>query len=268
MSIPIAIVDAFSDKPFTGNPAAICLLDQQMPDDWMQSVAAEMNLSETAFLVREGGTWRLRWMTPTVEVDLCGHATLASAKYLYAEGIADKTHAIHFDTRSGRLSTELISYNGKEMIAMDLPAIECKPIDLDPALAKALGVQPVRSFRGRFDYLVEFASEEAVRSLTPDLNLLKQFDARGVIVTAQSVAPQEYDYVCRGFFPRSGIDEDPVTGSAHCMLAPFWAKRSGKTNMTGYQASKRGGHVGIELHGDRVKLIGDARIVMKGALQT
>ncbi|HET6511602.1 MAG TPA: PhzF family phenazine biosynthesis protein, partial [Candidatus Kapabacteria bacterium] len=172
--------------------------------------------------------------------------------------------SINFETRSGTLTAKPHA-NG---IALDLPAIATKPIEYPPLLAEALGAAPVQVHRGRFDYLVELGSEGAVRELSPDLYKLKQIEARGVVVTAKAESGSEIDFVSRGFFPQSGIDEDPVTGSAHCMLAPFWSKRLGKTIMTAYQASKRGGYVGLELNGERVTLIGDAAIVMKGELQT
>ncbi len=263
MSIPIALVDAFTDKPFAGNPAAVCLLEHTMPDDWMQSVAMEMNQAETAFLVREDDHYRLRWFTPTVEVDLCGHATLASAKYLYDAGLVDPNTPILFETRSGTLSAT--PENG--MISLDFPSIPSSPVQGSTVIGDALGADPVEVRRGRFDYLVELTSDAAVRTLEPDLSKLKQIEARGIVVTARADEGSNYDYVCRGFFPQSGIDEDPVTGSAHCMLAPFWAERLGKSKMMGYQASSRGGFVGVELIDDRVKLIGQAIIVLRGELQ-
>jgi PhzF family phenazine biosynthesis protein len=266
MSLPIALVDAFTSSAFSGNPAGVCLLEREMPDDWMQNLAAEMNQAETAFLLREGDHYRLRWMTPTVEVDLCGHATIASARYLYSEGLADPTSPIFFETRSGRLSASPVTQNGKDLISLDFPAISTSPIQALTTLSDALGADPVSVHRGRFDYLVELRSDAAVRSLTPDMHKLKQIEARGIVVTAQAASGSDHDYVCRGFFPQSGIDEDPVTGSAHCMLAPFWSERLGKMTMTGYQASKRGGYVQVVLRGDRVDLIGDAVIVLKGEL--
>lgn len=266
MSLPIALVDAFTSKAFAGNPAGVCMLERAMPDEWMQHVASEMNQAETAFLLREDGHYRLRWMTPTVEVDLCGHATIASARYLYNEGIEDPTKPIAFETRSGRLTASPIIQNGKQLIALDFPAIPTSPIQALTSLGDALGADPVSVHRGRFDYLVEMRSDEVVRALQPDFHLLKQIEARGIVVTAPAASGSDYDFVSRGFFPQSGIDEDPVTGSAHCMLAPFWGERLGKTEMTGYQASKRGGYVKLVHRGDRVDLIGDAVIVLKGEL--
>lgn len=276
MSIPIALVDAFTDRAFAGNPAAVCLLSREMPDEWMQSVAAEMNQSETAFLVRQGDHYRLRWLTPTVEVDLCGHATLASARYLYDTGLADASSPIYFETRSGRLTATPMRLGQAEHISLDFPAIPSSPVQQTSALGDALGADPLLVQRGRFDYLVELKSEEAVRSLTPDFHKLKQIEARGIVVTAQADPEQAtsnrkpttaYDFISRGFFPQSGIDEDPVTGSAHCMLAPFWSERLGKREMTGYQASRRGGSVRVELVRDRVHLVGQAVIVLEGQLR-
>lgn len=228
----------------------------------MQSVAAEMNLSETAFLLVEDHHYRLRWMTPTVEVDLCGHATLASAKYLFDKGLASTSKPIVFETRSGKLTATWKS--GK--ISLDFPAIESAPMDPELRLQDALGIVPLRYFRGRFDLLIELASEDQVRGLKPDFRMLKQIPARGIVVTAQADEESEYDYICRGFFPQSGIDEDPVTGSAHCMLAPFWSERLGKNDLLGCQASSRGGLVRVVQLGDRVELIGDAVIVLHGEL--
>jgi PhzF family phenazine biosynthesis protein len=265
MTIPIALVDAFTSKPFAGNPAGVCMLEHAMTDEWMQHVAAEMNQAETAFLIKEDDHYRLRWFTPAVEVDLCGHATLASAKYLYSEGLADPSTPIQFETRSGRLTASPLKQNGEDLISLDFPAIPSSPIQGSSILGDALGADPVAVFRGRFDYLVELRSDDVVRALKPDLHELKKLEARGIVVTAQS-SRDGYDFISRGFFPQSGIDEDPVTGSAHCMLAPFWSERLGKTKMTGYQASSRGGYVGVELVSDRVILIGDAVIVLKGQL--
>jgi PhzF family phenazine biosynthesis protein len=259
----MALVDAFTDKAFSGNPAGVCLLEREMPEEWMQNVAAEMNQAETAFLIKEADHYRLRWFTPAVEVDLCGHATLASAKYLYEMGLSDTSTPISFETRSGRLTA---TPNSKDLISLDFPSIPSSPIQSLSALGDALGADPLLVHRGRFDYLVELKYDAAVRDLQPDLYKLKQFEARGIVVTAQAAPGSNYDFISRGFFPQSGIDEDPVTGSAHCMLAPFWAERLSKTKMTGYQASKRGGYVRVELVGDRVKLIGQAVIVMEGEL--
>jgi len=256
MSVPISVVDAFTDTAFTGNPAAVCLLDEAAPEVWMQSVAAEMNLAETAFLVpRQPGEWDLRWFTPTVEVDLCGHATLASTHVL--------GQAARFHTRSGVLSCAPVTDG---WIEMDFPALEPTVAAADDQLLRALGTVDVYTVAtSRFDLLVELASAEAVRALQPDLGALRALGARGVIVTA--LGDQEgIDMVSRFFAPGAGIDEDPVTGSAHCVLAPFWAARTGRRTLVGHQASKRGGIVRMRLDGDRVMLGGRATTVWSGQL--
>jgi PhzF family phenazine biosynthesis protein len=266
MPYEIAIVDAFTSTPFKGNPAAVCLLDREMPEDLMQRIAAEMNLSETAFLRLDGERYGLRWFTPAVEVDLCGHATIATAKYLYSEGIVPKNKTIEFNTRSGILSAAPVSTGSQELISLDFPAIRSEVIDAGPALAEALGAETIKVRRGRLDYLAILQSDDIVRNLKPDFTALAQIKARGIVVTAKAAEGRDYDFVSRGFFPQSGIMEDPVTGSAHCMLAPYWSEVLGKTSMRGYQASARGGYIGLELRGDRVDLIGDAVIVHKGQL--
>lgn len=261
MSLEIVQVDAFTDRPFRGNPAAVCLLPEPREDEWMQAVAREMNLSETAFLLREKQGFQLRWFTPAVEVDLCGHATLASAHTLWADGHLDGAEVARFHTRSGLLTAE----QDGEWITMDFPA---KPEEqsLAPAdLAGALGAEPVYVGRSHFDLLVELGSEAAVRDLQPDLGRLRAIPARGVIVTSRADSAG-YDFVSRFFAPRVGVDEDPVTGSAHCCLGPFWQKRMGRDSFTAYQASARGGTVRVEVRGDRVRLGGQAVTVMKATL--
>lgn len=261
MNETIFVVDAFADVPFAGNPAAVCLLTGEKDADWMQRVAAEMNLSETAFLIEHAtGEWGLRWFTPKVEVDLCGHATLASAHVLWREcGVSADT--LRFTTRSGLLTAR----REGESVCLDFPADP--PAAAVPAdtLIAALGVEPLWVGRGRDDLLVVLDSAERVRSLAPDMTRLASLDARGVIVTAAGDRP-EYDFVSRFFGPGVGIPEDPVTGSAHCCLAPYWAARLGKSALWGNQASARGGVVGVELHGERVHLLGRAVTVLKGAL--
>ena len=252
--IPILQVDAFTSEPFRGNPAAVCILPGPGEEAWMQAVAAEMNLSETAFLHKEGDAWRLRWFTPTVEVDLCGHATLASAHVLL-EGDGE----VRFLTKSG----ELIARRSGSWIELDFPSLPAQSASAPDGLAEALGAAPVRVGKSRFDYIVELASEEAVRALRVDISRLKEVEARGVIVTSEG---RDYDFVSRFFAPQAGVDEDPVTGSAHCCLAPYWAERLGKTEMTGYQASARGGVVQVRLAGDRVILRGQAVTVLSGEL--
>jgi PhzF family phenazine biosynthesis protein len=260
-------VDAFTDRPFSGNPAAVCLVEGSIDAGWMQSVAAEMNLSETAFLVRlDEASYGLRWFTPAAEVDLCGHATLASAHVLWDEKI-EPFGPLAFETRSGELRAVPA---GDGLIQLDFPA---DPPDVSygggpfsDGLAAALGVPVVGVHRGRFDLLVEVADAEAVRRVAPDLASLAGYDARGVIVTAQGDGLDGADFVSRGFYPATGVDEDPVTGSAHCTLASFWCTRLHRPSLVGWQASPRGGRVGVHLAGARVLLTGRAVTVLRGDL--
>jgi PhzF family phenazine biosynthesis protein len=261
MEVPIFQVDAFTDVPFRGNPAAVCMLDEAADDAWMQAVAAEMNLSETAFLLREGDGFRLRWFTPTVEVALCGHATLASAHTLWEAGYLFPEESARFYTLSGLLTAR--PHEGG--IELDFPAVEAEAALPEPTLLAALGVEARFVGRNKFDYLVEVASAEIVRGLSPDFAALRKLPVRGVMVTAQDESGA-YDFVSRFFGPGAGVDEDPVTGSAHCCLAPYWAKQLGKVAMTAYQASARGGVVQVELVGDRVLLRGQAVTVWRGML--
>lgn len=261
MGIQIVQADAFTNRPFSGNPAAVCVLENAPSDGWMQNVAREMNLSETAFLVPQDGAYELRWFTPAVEVALCGHATLASAHVLWEDGHLAKDKQARFQTRSGLLTADLRG----EWIELDFPATLQQPCDAPPDLLAALGAPALHIGRNKFDYLVEVASEEIVRGLKPDHALLRKLPVRGVIVTARS-SSGEFDFVSRFFAPGSGIDEDPVTGSAHCSLGPFWGARLGKEEMTAYQASPRGGVVRVRLKGARVILGGQAVTVLRGEL--
>jgi PhzF family phenazine biosynthesis protein len=255
-------IDAFTDRPFCGNPAAVCLLEGEKPAEWMQHLAAEMNLSETAFLRRQNGDWSLRWFTPTVEVDLCGHATLASAHALWEEKILPAGEGARFQTRSGLLTAR----RAGEWIELDFPAKPQEPVAPPAGLLEALGVKcATHTGKSAFDYLVELDSEESVRQLEPDHARLRKLPVRGIIVTSRA-ATKEFDFVSRFFAPGSGIDEDPVTGSAHCTLAPFWAARLHKNELVAYQASPRGGVVRVRLDGDRVKLGGRAVTVFRGEL--
>lgn len=247
-------VDAFTGTAFQGNPAAVCLLESRVTHGWMQSVAAEMNLSETAFLLGDS----LRWFTPAVEVTLCGHATLATAHVLYSTGAA--TGLLEFKTASGTLTANRLPDG---MITMDFPAKEVTPGPAPAGLEKALGVTPVRVGKSHLDLLVELDSEETVRSLTPDIAALAAVDARGVIVTARGT---ETDFVSRFFAPTVGVPEDPVTGSAHCALSPYWSARLGRASLVGAQLSARGGIVHVTHAGDRVHLAGQAVTVMSGTL--
>lgn len=256
MAVPIAVIDAFTDEAFRGNPAAVCLLDAPAPEGWMQQVAAEMNLSETAFLVPRGDVSHdLRWFTPAAEVALCGHATLAAAHHLGGAGT--------FHTLSGVLTCTPV---GDGWIEMDFPALPAVAVATDGALSRALGTTEVYGVhRSQFDLLVELGSAGDVRGLRPDVRALGALDARAVIVTAPGDRPG-LDCVSRVFAPNVGVDEDPVTGSAHCALAPFWASRLGRTSLVGEQASARGGTVRMTLAGDRVRLGGRAVTVWEGRL--
>jgi PhzF family phenazine biosynthesis protein len=254
-------VDAFTDRPFAGNPAAVCPLEGPADEKWMQDVAAEMNLSETAFFWPEGEALRLRWFTPAGEVELCGHATLATAHVLWETGRLGRDEEARFETLSGRLTATL----DDDLISLDFPALEGAPVEAPAGLGDALGVTPVALSRARFDLLVQLTSAEGVRSLAPDFRALGAVDSRGVIVTAPG-DDGEFDFVSRVFAPRYGIDEDPVTGSAHCQLAPYWGEILGKSEMLAYQASPRGGVVRVAVRGDRVELGGRAITVMEGRL--
>lgn len=264
ITLPLTItqVDAFTGQPFGGNPAAVCLLPRPADAAWMQHVAREMNLSETAFLVRrDDGTYDLRWFTPAVEVDLCGHATLASAHVLWESGhLADGSRAV-FHTRSGKLSAT----QRDGWIEMDFPAEPDRPAAAPAALAAGLGADPVYVGRNRFDYLVEVESEATLRSLSPDARRLSEIDTRGIIVTAHADT-DGFDFVSRFFAPGTGIFEDPVTGSAHCCLGPYWQRRLGRADFTAWQASERGGLVKVAIRDDRVMLSGKAVTVLQGEL--
>lgn len=261
MGARIFKVDSFTAEPFAGNPAGVCLLDGPREERWMQGVAREMNLSETAFLRPEGEEFSLRWFTPTVEVTLCGHATLASAHILWEEGVLEQSETARFQTASG----ELRATRRGDLIEMDFPAKPEEPAEAPPKLERALGVTPAYLGRNAFDYLVLLEGEQAVRAVKPDFGLLRTVDVRGVIVTAPSDSP-EYDFVSRFFAPAVGVDEDPVTGSAHCALAPFWAARLGRSELVGHQVSERGGVVHVRAAGDRAVLAGEAVTVLRGEL--
>jgi len=261
MSQPIVVVDAFTDRPFAGNPAAVCVLADAAEDAWMQQVARELNLSETAFLVREADVYRLRWFTPAAEVKLCGHATLASAHWLWESGAVPAAEPITFETRSGRL----IAMKQGGWIALDFPAKPDGAAEAPPALERALGTPPVAFRVSEFDCLAEVASEDAVRELRPDIGALAALPYRGVIVTARATTAG-LDFVSRFFAPAVGVPEDPVTGSAHCVLGPYWKRRLGKDDFLAFQASPRGGVVRVGVRGDRVLLGGQAVTVWKGEL--
>ncbi len=261
MGLPIVQVDAFTDRPFAGNPAAVCVLPAPADPSWMQDVAREMNLSETAFLVRRNNGFDLRWFTPAVEVDLCGHATLASAHVLWEDGHLAGGAEARFHTKSGVLTAD----RRGAWIEMDFPATPPEPKPAPRGLAEAIGVTPRFVGRTRFDYLLEVADEDMVRHVQPDFAALARVEARGVIVTSRA-ATSDYDFVSRFFAPRSGVAEDPVTGSAHCALAPYWVAKLGKAELVGYQASARGGIVRVRLAERRVVLGGQAVTVLRGDL--
>jgi PhzF family phenazine biosynthesis protein len=256
-------VDAFTDRPFAGNPAAVCILKEAREDSWMQALAAEMNLSETAFLVPLDGGFNLRWFSPGIEIDLCGHATLASAHVLWQAGVLPAGAQARFHTRSGLLTCD----RRGDWIEMDFPATPPAEITTPPGLLEALRLN-VATYAGKtkFDYFIEVQDAGLVPKLDPDMRALRPFDVRGVIVTARSDDP-DFDFISRFFAPMTGIDEDPVTGSAHCALAPYWAAKLGKPQMTAYQASARGGVVRVRPEGERVILGGQAVTVFEADLR-
>jgi len=255
--IPIYQIDAFAEGDFRGNPAAVCPLECWLPDSILQLIAEENNLSETAFYVPEGEGFRIRWFTPTVEVDLCGHATLATARVVFDR---DENHGdtLLFHSRSGPLRVK----REVELFRLDFPCQPGKVCEIPDLLLKGLGCRPVECLRSD-DYMAIFASEEEVANLEPDFRLLTQLDGRGVIATAPG---QDVDFVSRFFAPSHGIDEDAVTGSAHCTLAPYWSNRLGKTSLTAWQISKRGGVLQCETERDRVLISGRTRLYLQGTI--
>lgn len=255
-------VDAFTNRPFAGNPAAVCILPQLVEDSWMQNVAREMNLSETAFLHKQADGFNLRWFTPATEVDLCGHATLASAYVLWEMGYLPPNEQARFHTRSGLLTAK----RNADWIELDFPAKVATKLDTAADnLIQALGAKPQYVGKNKMDYLLELDSEETVRNLKPDFGLLKSLPVRGVIVTSKATSP-DYDFVSRFFAPGVGVDEDPVTGSAHCCLGPYWREILGKDDFVAYQASARGGVIKVSCRGERVLLSGQAVLVLRGEI--
>src|SRR5213595_1075978 len=261
MGLKIVQVDAFADRAFRGNPAAVCVLPAARGEPWMQDVAGEMNLSETAFLFAEDDGYRLRWFTPAVEVALCGHATLASAHVLCEEGHLPAGRQARFHTQSGLLTAN----RAGDWIELDFPATPPAPAAPPAGLAAALRAGTRWVGRSKFDYLVEVDSEEVVRGLKPDLAALERVDARGIIVTARATTPG-FDFVSRFFAPQTGVPEDPVTGSAHCALTPYWSAKLAKNELRAFQASPRGGELRLRLAGDRVRIGGQAVTVLRGEL--
>ncbi|MBL4755551.1 MAG: PhzF family phenazine biosynthesis protein [Flavobacteriales bacterium] len=254
-------VDAFASKPFSGNPAAVCILENEKSEEWMQALAEEMNLSETAFLEQKGDAFNLRWFTPNFEVDLCGHATLASAHILWETGLLNSEQNALFHTKSGTLTARNLGSG----IELNFPAEIAEPCELPAEIARSLGVNTVYTGQNRMDYLVELESAEALRNLKPDFNIMGKVNTRGVIVTSKSDVP-EYDFLSRFFAPWHGIDEDPVTGSAHCCTGPYWREKLGLEELRAFQASPRGGEVNIGFKDERILLSGKAITILKGEL--
>jgi predicted PhzF superfamily epimerase YddE/YHI9 len=258
--VNVYVVDAFTSRPFRGNPAAVVPLESPRDGAWMQSVAAEMRHSETAFPLRAGESWKLRWFTPAVEVDLCGHATLAAAHVLWEAGLAPRDRELLFDTRSGRVA----AFSRGDRIEMIFPSWPAPATPAPPGLMEALGARPLFCGASHGNWLVQLSDEAAVRAVRPDFAALGR-NGWSVIVTALSASP-EFDFVSRYFAVPYGIDEDPVTGSSHCTLAPHWAGILGRSRLVGFQASARGGVVAVESAGERVLISGQAVSVLSGRL--
>jgi len=266
MPTPLTIVDAFTSVAFSGNPAAVCVLSEPGDEKWMQNVALEMNLSETAFLYPINGEsdnqYNLRWFTPVTEVDLCGHATLASAHALWEMGAWSGEKGLCFNTRSGVLRA--LFKKGK--IQLDFPALEATPLKSPPNFNALLSVETIWVGKSESDYLVEVGDARTVAELKPNFGALGEIEARGIIVTAISEVERSADFVSRFFAPRVGIDEDPVTGSAHCLLGPYWGSKLKKNSLVGHQLSSREGEVEIVIEGERVLLAGSAVTILRGEL--
>jgi PhzF family phenazine biosynthesis protein len=258
MKLPIYQIDAFAEKAFQGNPAAVCPLEKWLPDELLQSIAEENNLAETAFYVKKGEAYDLRWFTPTKEVDLCGHATIAAAYVLFEKGNLKKDQ-VTFHSRSGDLRVKKTN----DLLTLDFPAQTGIPCDIPEVLIKALGVRPKEFYRA-MDYMAVFDNEETIVAIEPDFQLLKELDLRGVIITAPG---KKVDFVSRFFAPNYGINEDPVTGSAHCVLAPYWASKLGRKSLSALQLSKRTGALQCEVMGDRVFISGRAVPYLEGSIQ-
>ena len=260
MKLTIYQIDAFTDHVFGGNPAAVCFLEKWLDDDLMQRIAMENNLAETAFLVKTENGFEIRWFTPTVEVDLCGHATLASAHVLYSHLGYSESLIRFLSPRSGLLTVEKVA----DQLSMDFPTDELTPMELPTNAIEVFGTKPIEAYQGKTDYLFVFADEETVQSCEPRLDILVEYKCRGVIITAPG---NEVDFVSRFFAPQSGIPEDPVTGSAHTSLTPYWSKRLNKERLTAKQLSARSGDLILEYHGERVNIIGKAVTYMVGEIE-
>lgn len=260
MTIPIYQADAFTQKVFGGNPAAVCPLDEWLPDNVMQQIAMENNLAETAFIVKESEGYHIRWFTPTVEVALCGHATLASA-HIFFNHLGYTGDVISFHSKSGGLK---VSKEKNGQLTLDFPADHFEVVnDIPPAIEAGLKIKVSKVYKGKFDYMIVVDQQSTIENLTPDFKTLATIESRGVLVTAPG---DEADFVSRGFFPQSGIDEDPVTGSAHTLLVPYWASVLKKNNMKAIQLSARKGHLDCVLSGDRVLMSGYAVTYLKGEI--
>ncbi|MDE3742306.1 PhzF family phenazine biosynthesis protein [Maribacter polysaccharolyticus] len=261
MKLRIFQIDAFAERMFTGNPAAVCILDSWIDDNLMQQIAAENNLAETVFAVKNNDRYAIRWFTPEIEVDLCGHATLATAFVLFNHYLPNEKHIEFFSSRSGSLRVEK-SENG--YLTLDFPADDLTAVDPMPQLYDALGATPEHIFKGKTDYLLVYNNQDEIKDMDPNFFLLNQIDARGIIVTAKG---EEVDFVSRFFAPQAGINEDPVTGSAHTSLTPYWSKILGKDRLTAKQLSKRGGELICENHGTRIKISGKAVSYLIGEIE-
>lgn len=257
----INIINAFASEPFSGNPAAVCILERDIEDDLKQQIAMEINLSETAFVVSGEDGFNLRWFTPLTEVDLCGHATLAAAHIIWEEDIVKSNEIIKFFTRSGEIGVKMED----GLISMGFPTEPVIPVENTEEVAKCINSQILYAARNRFDYLLEIATEDELKRLVPDFSAISGLDSRGLIVTCRSDSG-DWDFASRFFAPRVGINEDPVTGSAHCALGPYWSSKLGKIDLTGFQASQRGGLVYVKIKEKKVILGGKAVTVMQGNL--
>ncbi len=259
MQIKIYQIDAFTNKVFGGNPAAVCPLDKWLGDEVLQKIAMENNLAETAFYVKQGDAYHIRWFTPAVEVDLCGHATLATAHVLFNfENYIGKE--VIFDSRSGKLRVK----RQNELLTLDFPTDDVQEVPLTESLNNCFNYKPAKAFKGKTDYMLVFENESQISSIQPDLRTISQQEGRGIIVTAKG---DKVDFVSRFFAPQSGIDEDPVTGSAHTTLTPYWAKTLGKTELSAIQLSARKGHLQCKHLGNRVEISGQAMTYMTGQIE-
>ncbi len=261
MKLKIYQIDAFADKVFSGNPAAVCILDSWLDASLMQQIAAENNLAETAFVVKDNGQYHIRWFTPEIEVDLCGHATLASAFVLFRHYNTDSETIDFYSPRSGAL---IVDKGHDDFYVMDFPADVIEKVESIPELNEAFGTNPLQTFKGKTDYLLIYDSQKTIENITPNFFLLDKVDARGVIISAKG---ENVDFVSRFFAPQSGINEDPVTGSAHTTLTPYWSKILGKNKLSAKQLSQRGGNLVCEHLGNRVKISGKAVSYLEGEIE-